>query len=181
MARRSSNAGGIVVVGFLAVIVAMCRGGGGGSADPSTPTATPLGHSSPVTSLVETPAPLEPVPETQYVSTSSLNQRSAPDGGVVGRLNGGEQVSVYERKGNWVRISPEGSSPRWVSSTLLCSGAGCYHASPSRSSSRPSSSARPTRGNFTEGSCPCSGSRVCVGPRGGRYCITSGGNKRYGV
>jgi DNA-binding CsgD family transcriptional regulator len=29
--------------------------------------------------------------------------------------------------------------------------------------------------------CPCSGESVCVGPRGGRYCITSGGNKRYGV
>lgn len=28
-------------------------------------------------------------------------------------------------------------------------------------------------------SCPCSGSKLCVGPRGGRYCITSGGNKRY--
>lgn len=28
-------------------------------------------------------------------------------------------------------------------------------------------------------SCPCSGSKVCVGPRGGRYCITSGGKKRY--
>jgi len=31
------------------------------------------------------------------------------------------------------------------------------------------------------GACPCSGRSVCVGPRGGRYCITSGGNKRYGV
>jgi len=31
------------------------------------------------------------------------------------------------------------------------------------------------------GSCPCSGSNICIGPRGGRYCITSGGNKRYGV
>lgn len=31
------------------------------------------------------------------------------------------------------------------------------------------------------GSCPCSGSNICVGPRGGRYCITSGGNKRYGL
>ena len=29
--------------------------------------------------------------------------------------------------------------------------------------------------------CPCSGRRICIGPRGGRYCITSGGNKRYGV
>lgn len=34
---------------------------------------------------------------------------------------------------------------------------------------------------FGGGACPCSGSNVCIGPRGGRYCITSGGNKRYGV
>lgn len=31
------------------------------------------------------------------------------------------------------------------------------------------------------GSCPCNGNNVCVGPRGGRYCITRSGNKRYGV
>lgn len=37
-----------------------------------------------------------------------------------------------------------------------------------------------TRGTTT-GECPCNGGNVCVGPRGGRYCITSGGNKRYGV
>lgn len=28
-------------------------------------------------------------------------------------------------------------------------------------------------------SCPCSGTKLCVGPRGGRYCVTSGGKKRY--
>lgn len=28
-------------------------------------------------------------------------------------------------------------------------------------------------------SCPCSGTKYCVGPRGGQYCITSGGKKRY--
>jgi len=28
-------------------------------------------------------------------------------------------------------------------------------------------------------SCPCSGSANCYGPRGGRFCITSGGSKRY--
>lgn len=50
------------------------------------------------------------------------------------------------------------------------------------------SSRRRTRGytpmNFrgaTSGECPCNGGKVCVGPRGGRYCITSSGNKRYGV
>lgn len=29
--------------------------------------------------------------------------------------------------------------------------------------------------------CSCRSGKVCIGPRGGRYCITSGGNKRYGV
>lgn len=33
----------------------------------------------------------------------------------------------------------------------------------------------------TSGECPCNGGKVCIGPRGGRYCITRGGNKRYGV
>lgn len=28
-------------------------------------------------------------------------------------------------------------------------------------------------------SCSCSGTKRCTGPRGGRYCITSGGKKRY--
>lgn len=32
-----------------------------------------------------------------------------------------------------------------------------------------------------DGDCSCAGGNVCFGPRGGRYCITSGGNKRYGI
>ncbi|WP_441252915.1 hypothetical protein [Pseudomonas putida] len=31
------------------------------------------------------------------------------------------------------------------------------------------------------GGCSCAGGNVCYGPRGGRYCITSGGKKRYGI
>jgi len=27
--------------------------------------------------------------------------------------------------------------------------------------------------------CPCSGGKLCTGPRGGKYCITAGGNKSY--
>ena len=43
------------------------------------------------------------------------------------------------------------------------------------------SSRRSSSYNFGGSACPCSGSSICIGPRGGRYCITSGGNKRYGV
>lgn len=50
------------------------------------------------------------------------------------------------------------------------------YAASSRKSRRSSGSFR-----ATSGSCPCRGGNVCIGPRGGRYCITSGGNKRYGV
>lgn len=31
----------------------------------------------------------------------------------------------------------------------------------------------------TSSGCPCSGNQLCTGPRGGRYCLTSGGNKSY--
>lgn len=47
---------------------------------------------------------------------------------------------------------------------------------------KPRRSSRRSSGyNFGGSACPCSGSNICIGPRGGRYCITSGGNKRYGV
>ena len=41
-----------------------------------------------------------------------------------------------------------------------------------------STSSRPAA--RTAGRCPCGTGSVCVGPRGGRYCITSGDSKRYG-
>ena len=37
------------------------------------------------------------------------------------------------------------------------------------------------RGTTDDGNCPCNGGKVCTGKRGGRYCITSSGRKRYGV
>lgn len=180
MARKSSGAGGLVVVGFLAVIVAMCRGGGGSTPDHAVSRASP--QSAAATQAQLLPQPIAEPQEVRYVSARSLNQRSAPNGGVVGNLAGGERVVLYERRGEWARVSPEGAPARWVSSRLLCSGPGCYSASAGGSRARPAvSNPRPARSNYGGSECPCSGSRVCIGPRGGRYCITSGGNKRYGV
>ena len=31
----------------------------------------------------------------------------------------------------------------------------------------------------SSGGCPCGSGVLCTGPRGGRYCITSGGSKSY--
>ena len=35
--------------------------------------------------------------------------------------------------------------------------------------------------NYTSvaGGCPCGSSLVCVGPKGGRYCISGKGKKKY--
>jgi hypothetical protein len=53
----------------------------------------------------------------------------------------------------------------------------------SRTSPARATAKRRTRSGFgsSSGSCPCGSGHICVGPRGGRYCITSGGNKRYGM
>jgi len=78
------------------------------------------------------------------------------------------------------RDSTVRSSRRQSSSNLYTFGSSTTkktRKSAKRSKSRRSSGAYGSGG----GSCPCSGGSVCVGPRGGRYCITSGGNKRYGV
>lgn len=34
-------------------------------------------------------------------------------------------------------------------------------------------------GGYSEPNCTCGGGNFCYGPRGGHYCITSGGNKAY--
>lgn len=174
MAARSSEIYGLVVIGFAVLAVAMCSSGAPRGSQPSSEDIK----------LLATPAEREAVSvdraEAHFVSARTLNQRSSPNGKVVGTLVGGDSVLVYERQGDWARVSPQAASDRWVSSKLLCSGSGCY-----RSASKPLSRSRerphPPRSNYLDGGCPCSGSRVCVGPRGGRYCITSGGNKRYGV
>jgi len=175
MARNSSGAAGlVVVVGFFALLVAMCSAGGQRDSQRSSVAQAPAAPQVP------TESSRPEMTETQFVSTSTLNQRSSPNGRIIGRLAGGDSVVVYERKGEWARVSAQGVPAKWVSSKLLCSGSGCY-----RPTNRPVSPSRknlrPARSDYSDGSCPCSGSRVCIGPRGGRYCITSGGNKRYGV
>ncbi|MFI8482952.1 hypothetical protein ACIGCM_20535 [Pseudomonas sp. NPDC078700] len=37
----------------------------------------------------------------------------------------------------------------------------------------------PLRVTGSAGECPCGSGTLCTGPKGGRYCLTSGGNKSY--
>lgn len=92
-------------------------------------------------------------------STADANRASLRQTRAVSRsaYTNSERISRPSRRSSFWSSTPHGSTRRQ-----------------SRARSAPSY-------NYGGGSCPCSGRNICVGPRGGRYCITSGGNKRYGV
>ncbi len=136
--------------------------------------------------LLCSPLALAEGKDIRYV-TSTANLRAAPDGTVVGSASPGTAVVVNREQAGWANVETDSRSALWVSSRLLCAGAGCWRTdggyqrnataltpAPSRPSALPRQSLAPS-----SGACPCSGSGNCTGPRGGRYCITSGGNKRY--
>ncbi|WP_428992294.1 SH3 domain-containing protein [Pseudoxanthomonas suwonensis] len=110
--------------------------------------------------------------ERRYVDAASLNVRESPDGNVVGKLARGQEVQVQESRAGWLRVVG-GDTSGWIASRYTCGTAGCWRPVPA-----PTPVARVSRQSYGSG-CPCSGSTNCIGPRGGRYCITSGGNKRY--
>lgn len=129
-------------------------------------------------------SPADLLPTTLYVGPKSLNVRSSPNGEVVHSLKHGTPVEIYAEESGWSRISQDGRTQQWVSSAHLCVWRDCKDsprwqsapktlvvpAGPQRQVSPAVSSAY---------GCSCSSDSNCYGPRGGRYCITSGGNKRY--
>jgi hypothetical protein len=125
-------------------------------------------------------APTLTATNNHFVDADNLNVRDQPSGKVISKLKRGAKVQVYEIKNGWARISIDGQSSKWLSSKSLCSGPDCHVVStPKPSAQIPQPARQPTPAYGS--SCPCSSGTVCIGPRGGRYCITSGGNKRYGV
>lgn len=155
-----------------------------GKKDTPPAPAQPSAQSTPsaLGSISPTP-PSAPQPGStteQFVSADNLNVRNQPGGKVISKLKRGDKVQVFETRNEWARISIDGQSPKWLSSKSLCSGSGCYVVSKPKPVTQPVQPARQQAPSYGS-SCPCSSGYVCIGPRGGRYCITSGGNKRYGV
>ncbi len=108
----------------------------------------------------------------------------------VGRLQKGHFYQVIQDRAGWTQLNAD-STKRWVEQRYLGSQWQCLKgndskAPPAASENRLQSSSPPStsknQGSAVPASgCTCSSGQVCTGPRGGRYCITSGGNKRYGV
>lgn len=125
--------------------------------------------------------------EQVFVSARSLNCRSKPvrSAEVLTKLTKGMPAEVMNREAEWSQVSAAGvicwASNEYLSATPIAEtplqlAAPAPSVTPNRRASfiNPASPA-------AEVGCPCSGRQVCVGPRGGRYCITRAGNKRYGV
>jgi len=149
-----------------------------------SPKTEPPPSQTPVSTLTATsspaPQPTQASAPEYFVNADKLNLRAQPGGKVISSLKRGEKVQVYDQEQEWARISLDGQPQRWISYKNLCSGSNCFATrQPKRNQPAP----QPARINTSDysSSCPCSSGRVCIGPRGGRYCITSGGNKRYGV
>lgn len=175
------------IIGFIIFSAAMCS-----KDDSPSPTSS---------SVVNTSVSTSAVAESRYVSARALNCRAEPttSGAVIGGLVQNDKAEIVEQSGTWSKIRRD-TGDCWVASSflaavpvvatgaaaqgLMSAGSGKSYAakaSSSSSSSRKKQSQPRRSGYYLDGSCPCSGSKVCIGPRGGRYCITSGGNKRYGV
>ena len=58
---------------------------------------------------------------TLYIGSAAVNVRSGPgtSNGVASVLRMDEKVTVYDRHGDWSRISPRGQAERWVYTPLL--------------------------------------------------------------
>ncbi|NUF24773.1 SH3 domain-containing protein [Acinetobacter oleivorans] len=135
----------------------------------------------------EAQSSVEEIVESKYINTNTLNIRDKPNGSVVAKLGRGEKVDIYEKKGNWVRISLNSSSPQWISEKLLCETEDCFKQKTRKTKSnnyqalksQSHHSLKKQSQKYYDSDCSCAVVDYCVGPRGGHYCITSGGNKRY--
>lgn len=173
--RKKSQSWFVPLLILFAVLWAM-----GKKDTPQTPVE-PSTLSTLVSTTPTSPSPPTPTSATeQFVSADNLNVRDQPGGKVISKLKRGEKVQVFETRKDWARISSDGQPSKWLSSKSLCSGSDCYAVLRLRPAIQPKQPARQQAPAYGS-SCPCSSGNVCIGPRGGRYCITSGGNKRYGV
>jgi uncharacterized protein YgiM (DUF1202 family) len=140
-----------------------------------------------------------------YVTAKSLNARSGPSisSSKVASINSGQPLKVIEERNGWLKVK-QGEASLWVdgkfvsndkkskaskvsskaeneSQSLALSNSTSSKTSKNRSKKYRNPNKYKNGRGITNSSCPCNGGPVCVGPRGGRYCITRSGNKRYGV
>ena len=183
---KKFGCGSWAVVALILVGLGKCMGG------VAPPTPVPMETSNPQVAqglLTASPAVTpDEVKSSDYITGDRVKGRSTPSqtSKIVHILRDGDPVMVVSRKRNWAKVVQNGVT-FWVVAKHISSSP---RVTPSKArrpiivkrSQRYIKKRRPAkRAGYSGGSCPCGSGRICTGPRGGRYCITSGGNKRYGV
>jgi hypothetical protein len=179
-----AKAAGIVTGLGALMLLAMCQ------KSPAPVTAAAIADPSPAVQ----PIALDDDRATVTAARADCRAQPAAKAPVVVRLVRGARLEVLERRDPWVKVSPTGEAC-WVAVSQI-NGASSSDGAPAAlyaprandrpttvrpRSSTPISRPRRSTGLYGAGSCPCGSGNICIGPRGGRYCITSGGNKRYGM
>lgn len=180
-ANTAGGCGCLFLIGLAVLLLARCGGSDTSAGSEDNPgqieqTVSAAGAPSAVAAQFDEGSSV-------YVTAAALNARAEPNvkGHVVNKFVRGQRLEVRERSGDWLKIV-QGATFAWVAATHVSRSAPVQSlVSPNRKSGPHSTSSHPRKSRYIDGNCPCSGGRVCIGPRGGRYCITSGGKKRYGV
>lgn len=141
--------------------------------------------------------------EVKYVGVKSAPVREYANASmpIIGKISYGKKVYVHYTSNEWSGLADvKDTNQRWVNSNDLCDVPNCkikqnkptntvkktITPTPKANKIKKSVSAnhltKPTKAKkrkiYYSSGCPC-GYGYCYGPRGGRFCITSGGNKSY--
>lgn len=138
----------------------------------------------------------------KYIGVNSAHVREYANyySPVIDKIPKGKIVTVYDTLDGWSRLTDvKETNQRWVHSDDLCNTKGCSVRETTTNNVKSASKQKqlkPTTTNYKpkatqvkqkinkqrvgySSGCSCGSGNYCYGPRGGRYCITSGGNKSY--
>src|SRR5690625_495399 len=65
--------------------------------------------------------------KTLYVASPTLNIRNTPNGKIIGTINQGVPVVIYQEQDGWSRISADNDTEKWVANQYLCAEQDCEH------------------------------------------------------
>jgi len=65
--------------------------------------------------------------KTLNVAPPTLNIRNSPNGKIIGTINQGVPVVIYQEQDGWSRISADNDTEKWVANQYLCAEQDCEH------------------------------------------------------
>lgn len=99
--------------------------------DESSDTQPPINNETKLTTQKTAHADKGKAPtltvKTLYVAPPTLNIRNTPNGKIIGTINQGVPVVIYQEQDGWSRISADNDTEKWVANQYLCAEQDCEH------------------------------------------------------